>query len=572
MLLQNINQLGNTWLKFKNELVLGQKPELIDFFRSLESGIKWLSEHEQEILKIGKGLVEVIKLYAEWRLALLALQIPMVIAGFFAGEQSRLNSVLGVSKEKAIYDNLKLEESELKLNDIEEIGIVKTNQVISAAVKESEAIKEKTVSLDLFTEAQIANIAASEKLRDEWVQMDIFGSGAGAGDAAFLGFGTRATGSTHGLHDRYRYATEDPILAAETEAIALRGNLELNAAATAQASLFAKSELDLAASYGVLNPQIQYQTEMMEANAIAAQQMATAQEANAAAIALQADVLGASNYGNAMANLATMPYAAKNAIGKVPGLISSTVMPVFIAGMAIEVASQLFPSNSVNKESMGLSQVLNTFGSFGFEFWGNGENVQRYAEKIGVNKAFQETLNRNLWSSYGYDVSTGKLTENKLNPNGTGLYDLLVKEQENINKQGIKYDLLGLIDTADDKGNVKTDNASVYSLIKRAGFLLKAFIGDGIDETNPYFPKSLTNTGTPTTNYGDPKISHLRGNSSNYVTISIHEMNGIKGYTAKYDKNGTKIEEEKLSEIVGTTIVKILTGVVNDSQLVGRHH
>ena len=49
-------------------------------------------------------------------------------------------------------------------------------------------------------------------------------------------------------------------------------------------------------------------------------------------------------------------------------------------------------------------------------------------------------------------------------------------------------------------------------------------------------------------------------------------MNGIKSYQAKYDKNGTQIEEKQLSEMIGTSLVKILTGVVNDSQLVGKHH
>ena len=576
-----LNQLGNTWLKFKNELVLGQKPELIEFFHSIESGIKWLSEHEESILRIGKGLVNIIELYAAWRIALMAIHIPAGIVGFFAGEQDRLNSVLGVSKEKAVYDNLKLEESELKLNEIEEIGIVKTNQVISAAVKESEVIKEKTVSLDLFTEAQIANIAASEKLRDEWVQMDIFGSGAGVGDAAFLGFGTRAPGSTHGLHDRYRYATEDQILASEAEQLALRGNLELEAAATAQASLFSKAELDLATSYGILNPQIQYQTEMMEANAIAAQQMAVAQEANAAAIALQADVLGASNYGNAMANIATMPYAAGNSIGKIPGLISSAVMPVFIAGMALEVANQFVPKGPFSKEEMGLKDDLAILGSV-------VTNGLYYPSNIGAGKLHQineelkyQQIGREALMSLrmtGYDNPKnilnamrdgGKFYEQKISPQGHELFNAL----DYINKRMPQLHLLSEWGLIDEHGNLKDiGNESIRGLAERVfGKEYVPYIENMI--TNPTTNSGTSNTtGTPKFNAADAKLSNIRGNSSNYVTINIRDMIGVQSYTAKYDKNGTKIEEEKLSEIVGTTLVKILTGVVNDSQLVGRHH
>lgn len=85
-----LNVLHNYWLRFKNDLVLGDKPELIKFLHDLEDGIKYLSAHSEEIIKIIGGIIELLKLYAEWRLALFALQAPFGIISFFKNEMDRL--------------------------------------------------------------------------------------------------------------------------------------------------------------------------------------------------------------------------------------------------------------------------------------------------------------------------------------------------------------------------------------------------------------------------------------------------------------------------------------------------
>jgi tape measure domain-containing protein len=61
----HLNDLSNTWLRFKNAMVLDQKPELLELFKYLEDGIRWLSEHEEGIIKTGKAIFELVKLYAE---------------------------------------------------------------------------------------------------------------------------------------------------------------------------------------------------------------------------------------------------------------------------------------------------------------------------------------------------------------------------------------------------------------------------------------------------------------------------------------------------------------------------
>ena len=96
LLQSQLNDLSNTWLRFKNSFVLGDKPELVELFNSVKDAIKWLTDHEEGLLKIGKAVFEIVKLYAEWRIALMALQAPFAIVSAFGGEYERLNSVLGL--------------------------------------------------------------------------------------------------------------------------------------------------------------------------------------------------------------------------------------------------------------------------------------------------------------------------------------------------------------------------------------------------------------------------------------------------------------------------------------------
>ena len=91
----HLNELSNTWLNFKNSMVLDQKPELTNFFHDLENGIHWLSEHEEQIISTAKDIFQIVKMYAEWRLALMALQAPLSIIGFFTKEYERLSSITG---------------------------------------------------------------------------------------------------------------------------------------------------------------------------------------------------------------------------------------------------------------------------------------------------------------------------------------------------------------------------------------------------------------------------------------------------------------------------------------------
>lgn len=91
-----LNTLHNTWLKFKNSLTLSQKHEVVEFFHELGTGIKYLSDHSDQIISFGKEMLNLLKLYAEWRIALMALQAPFAIISFFRNEYGRLTGVLGL--------------------------------------------------------------------------------------------------------------------------------------------------------------------------------------------------------------------------------------------------------------------------------------------------------------------------------------------------------------------------------------------------------------------------------------------------------------------------------------------
>ena len=95
----SITDIQNDWLNFKNNLTLTElKPELVELFERLKDAIKWLADHQSEIIKWTETVAEVVKLFIEWRLAIFALEAPFRIFSFFTGEYWKLNSALGLYK------------------------------------------------------------------------------------------------------------------------------------------------------------------------------------------------------------------------------------------------------------------------------------------------------------------------------------------------------------------------------------------------------------------------------------------------------------------------------------------
>ncbi len=151
----NLNELENTWYRFKNSLILDQKPELLQLFHDLENSIKWLGEHEEGIIRTGKAIFNLAEAYLAWRVALLAISgLNGGLLGFFTNEQERLNATLGLNKtaiETNTIANEKFAESEVHTayasSSLEEHYAMQ----ISELDKLKLSLEQVSVQMDLFS-------------------------------------------------------------------------------------------------------------------------------------------------------------------------------------------------------------------------------------------------------------------------------------------------------------------------------------------------------------------------------------------------------------------------------------
>ena len=81
-----INELGNDWVRFKNDLVFDNITELRELFDTLKSGIKYLKDNEDTIIKFGKAFLSLGKIYLEYRATMLLVNAAQATYyGFMAG-------------------------------------------------------------------------------------------------------------------------------------------------------------------------------------------------------------------------------------------------------------------------------------------------------------------------------------------------------------------------------------------------------------------------------------------------------------------------------------------------------
>lgn len=136
----HLADLSNTWLRFKNSMSLGQKPELLEFIHSLENGIKWLTEHEEGIIRTAKGIFHLVEAYAAWRGVIML--IGGVNGGFLSiltNEQNRLNTALGVGN--------KLTKEQTIINDESSISYASMSEKHTIFYEKDKALKEQRVLL-----------------------------------------------------------------------------------------------------------------------------------------------------------------------------------------------------------------------------------------------------------------------------------------------------------------------------------------------------------------------------------------------------------------------------------------
>lgn len=550
-----LNDLSNTWERFKISLTLGQKPELAEFFHSLENSIKWLSEHEESIIKIGKGILGIAEAYAIWRLSIASVNLVNGgVSGFFINEQQRLNSALSINT-KNLSENA-IANIELTQAQYQEV-LSSEKQIVTNVEKETlmqsmkSTLSELNIQQELFTKSQLDNVASTELLKDEYIQLDMFSADA------FRNFGLRSDGMQASLN-KYKTSIID------TQG-ALFGLVQEEKLFIEQGQLFSDTVMMQQTALSGLTREEQLLNEqtLLRNNLLREQQILLEQQAGLASMAKGNNVLN--------------PYK-----GIVSGLVSGAIMSVFIVGLTAEVASALVGKGKVSGKEFGFSDFIAASSqSINPGYWidrmfGKHDSGRGLDKVIDINdenaqlKEFQERLNAVAGKKSKYvawDNVNMKLIESQnsktLDPKGEGLYNTLVEMQNELDKRG-GINLLDYIDKQDQYGNRKKDNASLYNLITSKGFNIGSFLGTPEEDSGnsgKYDPSKIKIKGKDTT--------HIRGNSSNYFTIHIDKMIGMEAPVFK-EVNDTTMKDVKAE--IGVELTRIMLQVINDVQVVRNGH
>jgi hypothetical protein len=128
----NINDLSNTWLNFKNSLVLGQKPELVGFFDSLKSDIKWLQDHQDGLVKTVKVIWDLVEGWLVYKGAMLVINLAI---GAYNGISSLFIS--NTVKEEVAVVSLNSQVALLSAN-MERLVAIQTQFAISSGLLSTE--------------------------------------------------------------------------------------------------------------------------------------------------------------------------------------------------------------------------------------------------------------------------------------------------------------------------------------------------------------------------------------------------------------------------------------------------
>ena len=150
------------------------------------------------------------------------------------------------------------------------------------------------------------------------------------------------------------------------------------------------------------------------------------------------------------------------------------------------------------------------------------------------------------------------------------------------------YNYFDEITPNDATGRSNTSDSSLISILKSKGVvfkeeqqrLLEASLGSPLEAngflpggipmfsvlnfTDPFSHPALS-TGTKGVNIGAADPKHIRGNSSNYYTVHVGNINGIN----KLDiKESSSAQIENIKNIVSQELAANLMDVINDVQIV----
>ena len=635
--------------------------------------VAWLSSHESGIKETVSDVATVVKLFIEWRLAILALEAPFAIMSFFKGQYSDMSAALGrygLVTEKAVVENKRLLESNIELsnsnlnvvssNDVlhqsnntiliqnadlseENLNLIKLdNQLAETRIKNSEIISvleseynEKTLKnyyiqnevLDrklqkeelyanesisiiqnherLIEELNLRNLEAEQEynsIRDEVLK------------TRNLNYGNLKEEQILQLQ-LLDQIEEDRIIAHEEKLLLLNdeilAQLELfnNRIELLQTEYLRKSEeirsLDVDSyiayknSLAVLKSQQLSEDEKFADLQILIEEQKTAKIKaiddaallqQSEARALKQEQMWIASYGMRSdeeiaereawaeedairdASMATGGRGGAWLPAGAASFIQGGLMNVFIAGMALEVATSLFPKGKFTGKEVGIWDFLPNGNASSI---GHESKISRTIEKdmeemkyspewfkemqnkkfLGLKSdKYHEDLYENL-----YDKSKGVF---KLDPTGNDLLFELQKLQETKGDE-FGIDVIGTVLGRDSHGNIKIkegQNEEIY------------------DAFNKYFKSPYLSEKQSDFNMADehdkkygktPKLAgheHIKGNSSNYITVRIDNLHGVEKMTVEV--SGNNFNENEFKKNVGEAVTKILTDAVNDASII----
>lgn len=304
---------------------------------------------------------------------------------------------------------------------------------------------------------------------------------------------------------------------------------------------------------GLLNINLETLIALQTAAAVSAGNMLTAQQAVNLAMYNQ---LGLTSMTPGM-GLGLAGAANNSAINSLKSSISAaltgTVLAVGISWLSLEALEGLNNALGGNKNT----------GDEGYKFsWTDmfKDPTFEKAKRAGASQANHDFLQGIINEKY--------LKKGTLFPaDGENIYDLIKLAQQSINKGSnpYKFDLIKSLIGYDKYGNLLPHkNEDLWEKMIGLGYNLgknlwldpkKANDGHGGKELNKDIESLELGT------------SRIRGNSSNYITINTGDLIGMENpiFTVKNQSDMQDISKE-----VGVQLTKILTDVINDSQLIGQ--
>lgn len=106
----HITTLHNTWLEFKNDLVLTHKDDLIEFIGALKDGVGWLKEHDEDIVSLGKNVAAVTKIWLAYKGAMFMVNgAGTIYKGFMSWYTGESVKEIALTQSKTVaYNSLAL--------------------------------------------------------------------------------------------------------------------------------------------------------------------------------------------------------------------------------------------------------------------------------------------------------------------------------------------------------------------------------------------------------------------------------------------------------------------------------